>query len=372
MRSFWSDPYLWIHLAGAAVLPITLELCLLGLAIGDPIFPPVIEQFLVLSAGIAPIFWMQWQRPFYIFSVLFVGVQPEYLTTDQRRILRRFKSPAHQVLTVLVAIALGGVFLQLYRIAPLVLEPAARFPQWRGVGLLTAALAFLLTNLFLQIPLSVLRVMLTSDVQFAATEPYAIEQIRPNFSIFGWRVRQIFPPLTEPQAEAMAAAATAAALLTAPAVPPVPSSPPVEPMPVAQVADAAITTPVENPASDIALEVAASESTTLEVTSLEATVPEATTSEATATPEAEAVAEIETVAEAVVPETAAIAISEAAAIATNESLDAIAVDDSSPANSPDEDAADAATSESEARPAQESEDRSANSENQTPEDQPTV
>lgn len=350
MRSFWSEPYLWIHVAGAAVLPITLELCLLGLAIGDPIFPPVIERFLVLSAGIAPILWMQWQRPFYIFSILFVGVQPEYLTTDQRRILRRFKTPTHQALTALVAIGLGGLFLQLYRIAPLVLEPAARFPQWRGLGLLIAAIAFLLTNLFLQIPLSVLRVMLTSDAEFATTEPYAIDQIRPNFSIFGWRVRQILPPLTAPQAEAMAAAATAAALLTAPAaVPPVPAAPSVEPTPVA--------TPAVNPASDIALEAA---------------VPEATPPAAEAVTETEAVAEIEAIAEVILPDSAAIAASDAEAIETNESSDTIAADDSSPASSLDENAAVAAAPESEALPADESEDRSANLENQTSEDQPTV
>ncbi|MBD2089420.1 low-complexity tail membrane protein [Microcoleus sp. FACHB-1515] len=230
MRSFWSDPYLWIHLAGVAVLPLTLELCLLGLAIGDPIFPPIVERLIVLTIGIVPIFLMQWQRPFYIFSVLLVAIRPEYLTIDQRRILKRFKTLGHQILTLLVAIGLGAVLLQLYQIAPLVLQPAAQFPQWRGLGLLIASGGFLLSNLFLQVSLSVLRVLLIKETEFALIDVYPIEQIRSNFSIFGWQIKQIVPPLTEAQTLAMAAAAAA-----------VPSAVPARPPSVAAPVSAAQT-----------------------------------------------------------------------------------------------------------------------------------
>ncbi|HTL88469.1 MAG TPA: low-complexity tail membrane protein, partial [Leptolyngbya sp.] len=80
MRSFWTEPYLWIHLAGIAVLPLSLMICLLGLAAGDPILPPVVELGLVAIAGIAPIAWMQIQQPFCIFSLLAVAVRPERLS----------------------------------------------------------------------------------------------------------------------------------------------------------------------------------------------------------------------------------------------------------------------------------------------------
>ena len=77
MRSFWSDPYLWVHLAGLAAVPIFLEICLIGFAVGDPLLPGWLELLLVAAIGSAPILWMQWQRPFYIFSLVGVALQPE-------------------------------------------------------------------------------------------------------------------------------------------------------------------------------------------------------------------------------------------------------------------------------------------------------
>ena len=100
MRSFWSDPYLWIHLAGVAALPIFLEVCFLGLAVGDPVLPLGLELLLVAAVGIAPVVWMQWQRPFYIFSLMAIALKPEQLTVDRRKLLRLFKAPANRGLTV--------------------------------------------------------------------------------------------------------------------------------------------------------------------------------------------------------------------------------------------------------------------------------
>ena len=37
MRSFRSEPFLWIHLAGIAVAPLGLLVVWLALAIGDPL-----------------------------------------------------------------------------------------------------------------------------------------------------------------------------------------------------------------------------------------------------------------------------------------------------------------------------------------------
>lgn len=196
MRSFWSDPYLWIHLAGVAALPIFLEICLLGLAAGDPFLPPVLELGLIAIVGIAPIFWMQWQRPFYIFSLLAIALQPAQLSDQERRLLRFFKSQEVRVLTAIAPIILTIILWQLYKLAPM----AAEITPFSGrlVGLLVAAIAFLGCNLFLQVPLSVVRVLLAGEAEFAAVEPYPLERIGQDFTVLGLRVKQILPAIAPP------------------------------------------------------------------------------------------------------------------------------------------------------------------------------
>jgi hypothetical protein len=194
MRSFWVDPYFWIHLAGLAAVPIFLEFCLLGLSLGEPVFPAWLELGLVGGIGILPILWMQWQRPFSIFSLLVLTLKPSQLTEDQRRILSLFKSSINRILAVLVAIAMAWLLWQLYQITPIV-SPGLIPGIGRTTALLVAALAFFGANLFLQIPVSVLSVLSTSNRQFAATAPYPVEQIRQAFTIPGIRVNSIVPPL---------------------------------------------------------------------------------------------------------------------------------------------------------------------------------
>jgi hypothetical protein len=197
MRSFWTEPYLWIHLAGIAALPLLLELCLLGLAVGDPLLPVWLELALIAGVGIAPVLWMQWSRPFYIFSIVVLSLKPEQLTEKQRRILRLFKASENQVVAVLTPIFLLGVLWQLYQIAPVAASVVPFPPQWRLLGLLLAAIAFLGCNLFLQVPVSVVRVLLTHETEFARLEPYPLESIRRSFTIPGVKVNQILPPLEE-------------------------------------------------------------------------------------------------------------------------------------------------------------------------------
>ncbi|MGV0027156.1 low-complexity tail membrane protein [Phormidesmis priestleyi] len=194
MRAFWSDPYLWIHASGLAVVPICLILCLLGLAIGDPTLPVGLELGLVAFVGIVPIAWMQWKKPFYIFSLVAVAIKPEKLTEDQRRLLTLFKTRANPVWIGLGSVLLILLLRQIYFVAPIAAN-LLPFPEWRGLGLLVAAIGFLASNLFLQVPLSVAQVLLTSDAQFGATEPYGLTQIPQNFSVFGLRVNQIVPAL---------------------------------------------------------------------------------------------------------------------------------------------------------------------------------
>jgi uncharacterized protein VirK/YbjX len=136
---------------------------------------------------------MQWFRPFYIFSILVVAVKPEKLTVVQQRLLSRFKTKLNQWLAVVVAILLIVVLRQLYQLAPLAASIAPFPPSDRLWGLLLAALAFLLSNLFLQVPVSVIASLLTTETTFAVTEPYLADKIREDFTVLGWQVNQILP-----------------------------------------------------------------------------------------------------------------------------------------------------------------------------------
>jgi hypothetical protein len=203
MRSFWTEPFLWIHLAGIAALPLALELVWLGLAVGDPILPVWLELLLLAAVGILPVLWMQLTRPFDIFSILILAMKPEQLTQEQRRLLSLFKTKTNSVVTIAAAVFMLWVLWQIYRVAPVAATVAPLAPRWRIVGLLWAGLAFLVSNLFLQVPLSVAQVLLTSESEFAATEPYPVEKMPQDFTIPGVRVNQILPlAVTESTASA--------------------------------------------------------------------------------------------------------------------------------------------------------------------------
>ena len=220
MRSFRSDPFLWIHLAGLAAFPILLGLCLVGLAMGAPLLPIWLELFLVGAAGIVPILGMQLFRPFYIFSTLVVAMKPERLTPERQRILSLFKSPAHQMLSILVAVFLAVALWPIYWWSPIAASVAPS--DWRPAGLVLAALAFLGCNLFLQVPVSVARLMLASDAKFAGTSPYPLEKIRQDFTSLGLQVNQILPAL---EAEPGTVTAASAAATPQPISPPAAGEP---------------------------------------------------------------------------------------------------------------------------------------------------
>ncbi len=191
----WSERFLWIHAAGFAVLPLSLAVSLLGLAASSSL-PIWLELLVVGAVGILPIFWMQWQRPFYIFSILAVALQPDQLTVDQQRILSLFKTGGARLVTAIGAIAAVLLLWQLYKITPLAVGILPF--QSPFLGLLLAASAFLASNLFWQIPLSVLRVLLIPQAKLLATEPYPANWVRENFTVVGLQVKQILPPLVEP------------------------------------------------------------------------------------------------------------------------------------------------------------------------------
>jgi hypothetical protein len=216
MRSFSSDPYLWIHLAGLAALPLFLELCLIGFSIGDPFLPAWLELLIVAAVGIAPILWMQWQKPFYIFSLIAVALRPEQLTEDQRRLLTLFKSQKNRLFAVLVAVVLAFALSKIYGVAPIATMVIQSPIEWRGVGLLLAAIAFLGSNLFAQVPVSVLSVMLTGETTFGSTSPYPEKLIGQDFSLLGLKINQILPPVVPDDKPAPVVAPSVASIETAP------------------------------------------------------------------------------------------------------------------------------------------------------------
>lgn len=191
MRSFWTEPFLWIHLAGLAAFPLTLELVWLGLAVGDPILPVWLEFLFVASIGLGPILWMQLTRPFDIFSILIFALKPEQLTQEQRRLLSLFKTKTNRVITIVAAVCLLWVLWQIYRVAPMAAAVAPLEPRWHFLGLIGAGLAFLGSHLFLQVPLGVVQVLLTSESEFSAATPYPVEKIPQDFTVPGIRVNKI-------------------------------------------------------------------------------------------------------------------------------------------------------------------------------------
>lgn len=193
MRSFWTEPFLWIHLAGLAALPITLELVWLGLAVGNPILPVWLELLLVTTIGIVPVLWMQLTRPFDIFSLLVVALQPEQLTQEQQKLLSLFKTKTNKLLTIIGTVLMLWILWQIYRVAPLAVGVASLIRGGHIVGLLIAGLAFLASNLFLQVPLSVAQVMFTSESEWQATPAYPLEKIQQDFTVPGIKVNQILP-----------------------------------------------------------------------------------------------------------------------------------------------------------------------------------
>ena len=195
MTPFRRDPYLWIHLAGLATLPLWLDFCLASLAVGNPVIPSWIELGGVGLMGSAPIFWMQWQRPFYIFSLLVIAIQPDTLSEDRRRLLslQRHWSSRLSVLVSRIGLLLGLAFL--YQLAPIAVATTPFSGQSPLVSWLICALSFLFANLFVQVPATVVPLLLTSGKKLSQAQPYESASILKDFTVIGLRVPRILPEL---------------------------------------------------------------------------------------------------------------------------------------------------------------------------------
>ncbi|MFM2312040.1 MAG: hypothetical protein RLZZ04_1316 [Cyanobacteriota bacterium] len=185
-----SEPFLWIHLGGIIVFPLMCFITLIGLEVGDQ-YSYWLEIPLLIAIAILPVLLMQLYRPFNIFSVLFLALQPKFLTANQRKILALFKRKQQKVVNVMIT---GLMLLSLwliYYFAPGAAALANLLPQQRILGLAIACGAFFGSNLFLQIPLNAFQVLLTNELEFAQTQQCTLEEVESDFTTAGIRVSKI-------------------------------------------------------------------------------------------------------------------------------------------------------------------------------------
>ncbi len=200
MKSFWSEPFLWIHLAGLAVVPLCLQLVWIAVAVGDPLPWATLEIVVLALVGIIPVLWMQLTRPFDIFSILVVAVKPQEMTESQRKILSLFQRKQQKLIAWLGAIIMLAFLVIIYQFAPVATGVTPIATNWRLLGLLFAAIAFASANLFLQVPLSVASVLWTKEEQFNNTNAIKIEQIVASFTIPSLPVKRSYhvtTPITD-------------------------------------------------------------------------------------------------------------------------------------------------------------------------------
>jgi hypothetical protein len=197
MATFRTEPFLWIHLAGIGVVPLALMVMASGLAVGTPFTPYGLEIILLVAIAWLPIMVMQWFRPFEIFSLLIIAIRPGSLTDGQRRVLALFKQPKQRWVTLLGGILSLGLLWGVYLYAPIAYALVVNLPQIRLLGLLIAAIAYLVVNLFLQVPLSVLGVLLTPQANYESSSSIEPETILAAFTVPGIKLKQ-FPLLIKP------------------------------------------------------------------------------------------------------------------------------------------------------------------------------
>jgi hypothetical protein len=198
MAAFRYDPYLWIHLAGVATVPLWLAIGGLGLAVGSP-SSPALELSAVILLGIIPILVMQLWQPFYIFSLPLMVLKPSALTDDQRRLLTLFRQGWVRFVSLLLPLPLVAVVIQLYSVAVVASDITPFSPVGRLGGLAVAAASLLMAHLFLQVPVSVLLVMATPESRFSKIEPYAVTQVTQGFTVLGLHFQRLLPVVIPPE-----------------------------------------------------------------------------------------------------------------------------------------------------------------------------
>ena len=184
--------YLWVHLVGLAAVPLLLDICLAGLASARPAFNYAkvfgLQFWTVALVGVVPSLWMQIQKPFYIYSLPPLAVNPSALSEGDRRSLTVLKSWQMKALAGLTAGFLIWLLAQLYAKLPQI-SPVMQ-PE---VGLVSAITAFFFVCLFLQISVSVGRSLLIGQDTLQRVKPFEVSEISSSFLIPGLWVSKILP-----------------------------------------------------------------------------------------------------------------------------------------------------------------------------------
>ena len=183
-----SEPFLWIHLGGIVVFPLMWFVTLIGLGIGNR-YSYLIEIPLLIAVAILPVLLMQLYRPFNIFSLLFFSIQPESLTEDRRRILTLFKTQQQKLVSCITASFMLLNLGLLYYFAPLMANLSSALPQNHLFGFAIAIIAFCGSNLFLQVPLSALLVLISNKK--ASIDPCTPTEVDREFTAPGIKLSHI-------------------------------------------------------------------------------------------------------------------------------------------------------------------------------------
>ena len=199
MATHRTDPFLWFHLAALAAVPLGLEGCLVGLAVGDPLLPGSLDCLLVGVLGAVPLLALQWFRPIYPFSMPLVSLRPASLSPRQLKILTIAQSLGAKIAALAAAIA-GLALLQLvYQWAPIATEVTRGFlaTNSRLAGLGIAIAAFFFTSLWLQMSLGSALVLITPGGMVKRTEGFPGDRINQSFFRWGIPLRSILPTVEE-------------------------------------------------------------------------------------------------------------------------------------------------------------------------------
>jgi hypothetical protein len=193
MITLRQDPYLWWHLAGVVTLPIWLDGCLAGLAVGDPAISVRLELGLLLLLGVLPTLGLQWFRPIYLFRVGPLSLRPGSLTDPQLRLLTCQQSWRQKIVALLASIGLAALLITLYQIAPIAAAVTPFAGMGRAAGWWLCVGCFFCANWFGQTALAALGLLLVSERTLAHTQPYELTAIANNFFGLGIQIGQIFP-----------------------------------------------------------------------------------------------------------------------------------------------------------------------------------
>ena len=185
-----SEPFLWIHLGGIVMFPLFFLLTALGLAVGKS-YSYWLEVPILTAVAILPVLLMQLYRPFNIFSVLLFSLKPQILTADRRRILALFQRKQQKLVNAIASILMLLALWLIYNLSPAVAGIAELLPQSRLLGLAIASVAFFGSNLFLQIPLNALQVLLIKESELEQIELYTPEAVESSFTTPGIQLSQI-------------------------------------------------------------------------------------------------------------------------------------------------------------------------------------